>query len=254
MNERKYFMQNTEKIEKVEQIKDVIQLLDWQFGKITLDAQNVEEYNEKYYKILGWNDEVDVLYSIIALYALGLCAYYPEKYDVKQFRIFRQGTQQNRAYSAKHVEELYKSQEARKLNQNQYLREFAKISYKIGNVVPIWPGGNEDKGKDDVFDLPDLYFKKHEFWTKALENKYRENIFLEELLDSNWIVVEHKNRQEYNSSILGLTSTPDFLKSLFDEKNSVEWRIALYNTFLERINYIIETRTKKLNEFIRTHV
>lgn len=41
--------------------------------------------------------------------------------------------------------------------------------FDVGNVIPIWPGGNENKGKTKgCFDIQELYFAKYYDWFKAL--------------------------------------------------------------------------------------
>lgn len=45
-----------------------------------------------------------------------------------------------------------------KLNMLKELKDFLSVYNSIGNIIPIWPGGNESRDKFGCYDLPELYF------------------------------------------------------------------------------------------------
>lgn len=47
------------------------------------------------------------------------------------------------------------------LNNSPELLDFLKLYYSIGNVIPMWPGGNEVRGKKGIYDLPELFFNMY---------------------------------------------------------------------------------------------
>jgi hypothetical protein len=46
-----------------------------------------------------------------------------------------------------------------KLNKILEEKGFVEAIVQPGNIIPIWPGGNTDRGqRGHCFDIPDLYF------------------------------------------------------------------------------------------------
>lgn len=152
---------------------------------------SVEEARGKETKMLGW-DRSDVLYSFLGIYVLGLYAFDKEsgkgKFIRKGNQIVVSGTNQ-KLYSNKLVvdEGLYKSSYARELNSLPMFQEFLDLYYDIGNVIPIWPGGNTHRGQFQCYDLAHIYFSNKEilFWFVKLDEKY-DNAYFDEIFSGDF--------------------------------------------------------------------
>lgn len=155
---------------------------DWfNWRRLWSKEGTVEAEHQELTKRLGW-ECTDVLYSFLGLYTIGLLAFYPQ-----EFRLSRGGFQvrfkdRDRArqspYSFKFLYESYPQYP----ELNKEVKKFLMSYQRIGNVYPIWPGGNKDKGTSSVYDLPDFYFRKHPEWSRVLLDKYPE-AHLESVID-----------------------------------------------------------------------
>ena len=205
----------------------------------------VEKKFEKETKKLGW-DYTDVLYSFLGIYVIGLYAFDKEKSMEKQlyrriedgFVIFVGDTNQ-RLYSNNYILKMLKESNQpdnfSKLNQLKELKEFLSVYNSIGNVIPIWPGGNESRGKFGCYDLPELYFldKKIAPWTKYLLEKYDLNLFPD--VDEFNLLHDIESRKTLKNK----SKTVEFLDALDVES---------YKKYLVRITKNIEERGKYLNK------
>lgn len=205
----------------------------------------VEKKLEKETKILGW-EYTDVLYSFLGVYVIGLYAIDKEKAPEKQcynrkengFVIFVGDTSQ-RLYSKKYIFEMVNSltqpDNFSKLNKLKELKDFLRVYNSIGNVIPIWPGGNESRGKFGCYDLPELYFfdKKIAPWTKYLLEKYDLNLFPD--VDEINLLHDIESRKTLKNK----SKTVEFLDTLDVES---------YKKYLVRITKNIKERGKYLNK------
>ena len=125
-----------------------------------------------------------------------------------------------------------------KLNQLKELKEFLSVYNSIGNVIPVWPGGNESRGKFGCYDLPELYFldKKIAPWTKYLLKKYDLNLFPD--IDNINSLLDIKDNQDLNDK-------PKIVKFL-DDLN-----VKLYREYLERVVENIKKREEYLNNKLK---
>ena len=62
----------------------------------------------------------------------------------------------------------------RELNNYQGLQQFIDVCETVGNVIPVWPGGNVYRGQFCCYDCPDIYFNNEKIRDHALAfyNKY----------------------------------------------------------------------------------
>ena len=148
---------------KGSKMKTVDEIIEWRNNK----EKSVEEMFEEDTKKLGW-DKTDTLYSFLGIYVIGLYIFYPDMFICKNIEI-KAGDR--RAYSNNYVNENYR--QFYELNDLPELKNFISNYKKIGNVIPIWPGGNEHKGKSYCYDIPDIYFARYKEWAKALVQIYR---------------------------------------------------------------------------------
>ena len=185
---------------------------------------SLEEMHKENTAILSW-DETDTLYSFLGIYTIGLKAIYPDDFKSTQTQIKPTAKDKSKfnAYSNKFFQENYKKYP--KLNNLTELKTFLNCYLSIGNLIPIWHGGNVHRGTvAKCFDLPDIYFHKYSKMAKALTSVY-ENAFMEDILNS-----KHNDLSYY-------------LNMSTDE----------YKTFLERILNIINKRTEQINKFLKAN-
>lgn len=138
-----------------------------------------ERYSEICMK-LGWGEHTDVLYSFCGIMALGIYVQEKEKYKVGndgRIRLKKNGREQlaSKRRIRNMLEERY--QPLLYLLGQKQVKDFAGVYDSIGNLIPIWPGGNEFKGKCMIegkycYDIPDLFFRKY----GKLEKIYIEDI------------------------------------------------------------------------------
>lgn len=200
---------------------------------------SVEKSNIYKIQKLEWGEYTDVLYSFCNILALGVYIQEKDKYKVgKDKRIRLLGG----------IKWLATHESLRDLNKNNYtaikkltespiVGEFASVYNTIGNVIPIWPGGNEFKGTCFIdggycYDIPDIFFRKH----FVMEKVYIESILKKEISDVALA------RFELNAN----SNAPDKVKSILDifEYSSLDE----YFTFVRNIVNEIKTRNDELEK------
>ena len=182
------------------------------------EKTSLEQMHKKKTTILSW-DETDTLYSFLGIYTIGLKALHSDEFWSTKYQIRTEidGKSVN-AYSYKFLKKNYKRYYD--LNDLSELKAFLNCYLSIGNLIPIWPGGNVHRGAvANCFDLPDIYFHKYSKMAKALTSVY-ENAFMEDILNS-----KHNDLSYYFSMDI-------------DE----------YKTFLKRIVEVINKRTEQINK------
>ncbi len=173
-------------------------------------------YNEKVK--LEW-EETDTLYSFLGIYVIGLAAYYPNKFRSTNYSIL---TERGRnVYSNNFIYDNF--EKFVELNESEELMNFINNYLTIGNLFPIWPGGNIHKGKSYCFDIPEIYFCKHKKMAYALIKVYT-NSFMEE-------VIENRNNLEL-CKLLNM--------------NAEEYKL-----FLKNVVNTIQKRTHNIKDVLR---
>lgn len=240
---------NKNNIERIQNMNTIEDMLWW---KDLYDPNNiftVESINKDKIKNLEWGAKADVLFSFLGVYVIGMYVYYPMEYRRTNYQIHicdsNEYNLEGSIYNFNKIKRINEDREkCKELNENESLKKFIKKYFSIGNVIPIWPGGNTDRGKAGVFDILNIYCNKDDnaYWMKTLVERYN-NTFLE-------FVFNEEEEFEINKNIVKLSycSTPEFLDSFenLNEKN----RISLYNLWLKKIVNVIEDREKKLMDWI----
>ena len=140
----------------------------------TTGSDSVENINLEAASILKW-DRLDTLYSFQKIYQIGLqLPVYSEQLQDARSRIVGNISSRKTQYEL--------SKYMKDLNCGIENTGFLSVYFQLGNVIPIWPGGNQDKGAG--YDLPETYFRDNMYWTQALLQKY-DNACMEEILDNN---------------------------------------------------------------------
>lgn len=192
----------------------------FEWKKNVTKKNSVEMLNSNNSHISNW-DNTDVLYSFIMIYQIGIYVFYPElcnrtNYSIKR----REGGFFKTDYLLAEEGGKPRYMEYEKLNTAIEKTSFIEKYTLPGNVMPIWPGGNVDKGeKSYCFDIPDLYFYKNRRWAYALQTVYIDS-FLDEVIYSSYAM-----------------NTKKFLDYMNEDT---------YMDFLNHICKVIETRNKKM--------
>ena len=227
----------------LDKIKEISTVEDFFWWKNLPNRFSVENLNSEKIRKLGW-DNSDVLYSFLGVYVIGVLAYYPNSFRKTNYQI--KNNENEIMYSLDRLSKQFS--EFTELNDNKQLIKFIKVYFSIGNTIPIWPGGNENRGKSYMFDIPDIYFNKNQIWAKILMEIYR-NSFLEKVMDSK-IMFDGDRQYINNPSFFNFDSTPQFLESIVNDKYSLNVRKYLYSKWVERIVGIIQDREQKLINWI----
>lgn len=119
------------------------------------------------------------------------------------------------------------------------IREFAIVYNTIGNLIPLWPGGNEFKGTcfidgEYCYDIPDIFFCKH----YEMEKVYIENILKMEISDIALSRFEFTTNSDSPNKVKSILSIFEY--SSLDE----------YFAFVKNIVNEIKTRNNELKRLL----
>lgn len=198
-------------------MKSVEEFMLWKDARNKF-AKSIEKTYEKETDSLGWLYS-DVLYSFLGIYTLGIYVYYPHEFQ-------RNGTlltfinEELGKPSYLKLKDRYKNYKA--LNELEELNSFLAVYESIGNLIPMWPGGNVHKGKDcNYYDLTEIYFNNFKDWRDYLVLEYP-NACLEEIVDRS---------ETYNMK--------EFIDNLDKE---------FYKKYLNEITQVIKNREVELKK------
>lgn len=125
--------------------------------------ETVEKYNVDKIIKLNWECP-DVLFSFRGVYAIGVFIYYRQlfgdnvKTDIKVKD--EKGATRQRLYSDKFLSENYP--QFSDVNDLPEIKGFLEHYYDIGNIIPTWPGANINRGMAHCYDIPNVYYKRHD--------------------------------------------------------------------------------------------
>ena len=207
-------------------VKTVDEFLQWKSSS----QKGIEEiYAQVTLNDLGWGN-TDVMYSFLGIYAIGVWVYNKDKFRVTNYYIKENGKRQS-IYSYDFIKKIQNDDSYDLKELNEKFRDFIEVYSSLGNVMPIWPGGNKEKGKTQgCFDIPELYFNKHYEWFLALRQIYRNNICFDGIINKRT-----PQKQCYRS-------LQDFLKTVETPEK--------YEELLDKVVSNIKTREKEVNNFI----
>lgn len=215
----------------------VYEILLWKDKSYKIkEPKSVEEKNIKYMNKCGAAS--DVLYSFLGIYAIGVWVYNKEKLkeelftvDANRIRTINDDDKNQYLWSIKFLLVL----QEREINGikvealNIFLNKedgFASHYFDVGNVIPIWPGGNTQKGNQNLgnMDIPEIYFHKYLSWFDILSS----------LSFSYLNCMSKKVKEERFGS----------LKKFLDSVDTIE----SYNEYIDYIVSIIKARTKLIED------
>ena len=182
------------------------------------NPQSVEEVFYDYTNICGGENETDVLYNILYLYAIGL--YIKTRNEPNINYSISNRIQSGRQY----LHSLNYINNHRDLNVDECLNPLAKVYFSYGNLTVMWPGGNILKGggNNGYYDNPDIFFRKHKKWFFVLKRK--KYAFLD-------VFVERIKNKKYES----LKTFVDSFKDLSEFAEYINGIVAIINDRTEKI-------------------
>lgn len=196
----------------------------------------VEQANAESIRDLKWDADVDVLYSFLLVYKLGLEIKNNTRFQELKKEFKNQYSNLGKSLNPNSTAFLYfcsQDKEYQELNQNPCMKTFLSLYFTIGNVIPIWPGGNEARGKLGIYDIPELFFNAYPKWTAELIRQYQ-NININEVVHYDpFFVCSGKERNVY---------TITELKRRMTAQNQI------YYDYLAHRNAIIQKRNAAFNQ------
>lgn len=131
---------------------------------------------------LGWGAYRDVLYSFLGVFTIGCYIFErakgnQENYQIGEDNIIRVAGTSQRLYSRNYIRSHF--EEFAGLADIDEIKEFASVYHSAGNIIPIWPGGNEFKGKARCYDIPDIFF--YEEQNRKMEKAYLRYVLHKEI-------------------------------------------------------------------------
>lgn len=200
---------------------------------IFLKYKSIEESNRVKTDALGWGKYTDVLYSYLGIFTLGVYIFENDKlskYSIGKDNIIRIKDTKKWLYNRNYIQEHFS--DFSELANIKELRDLAKVYYSIGNIIPIWPGGNEFKGKSYCYDIPEIFFFNH----GEMEKVYVQYILKKTIND-----VALTRFISSSSSYVSNTETV------------LKYNIQEYMEFVRHIVEEIKMRTDELNKYIITN-
>lgn len=210
------------------------------------ESLSVEDDNREKSQRLNWGDNIDVLYSFLLIYKLGL-----EVINNERFSELKEEYKQNHKIIRLNPMSLkflyYCSQDStfKSLNENKDMLKFLSLYSSIGNVIPIWPGGNEARGKKGIYDIPEIFFNMYPLWTDELIRQHQDSIFLDEVVKNDCFKI---SREHGKSSITykNMFSSIEVLKDIMKNNSQA------YYDYLKHRNKVISSRSEKIDNYIKS--
>ncbi len=226
-------------------IKTIDDMFRWKLDIIYHDS--VEKINNEFIEKLGWIEETDVLYSFLLTYRLGLEVINEDKFHEKKEEYKEKNNLKRiNPNSPMFLYSCSLDSTYAKLNNCDEYNEFLSLYFSIGNIIPIWPGGNEAKGKKGIYDIPEIFFRTYDTWTKALVEKYP-NANMGAIINNSFLVCRNNENKSY--SIKGYRnafSNLDQLRKMMKDNNQ------MYFDYLKHRNDIIKARNESIIKIIHT--
>lgn len=209
--------------------KDIDEWFKWKNTPDKIkDPISVEDQFKDYTEICGGENQTDVLYNILYLYAIGL--YIKTRNDPNinysvSIRI-QKGTQ--------YLHSLNYINKNRDDDVDKCLNPLAKVYFSYGNLTVMWPGGNTLKGNGNngYYDNPDIFFRRHKEWFFVLEKKRYAflDVFVERIKNKNYETLE-----TFVDSFKDLREFADYINGIVEivndrtEKIKEELKNSVYN-------------------------
>lgn len=194
---------------------------------IFLEYESLEKSNRSRTEALGWGKYTDVLYSFLGIFTLGVYIFEKDKeskYSIGKDNIIRIANTKKWLYSREYIQKNFS--DFSKLSNIIELKDFANVYNSIGNIVPIWPGGNEFKGKSHCYDIPEIFFYNH---------GEMEKVYIQYFL---------KKKVKDVALTRFITNSPLYVNSV---ETVLKYNIEEYTKFVQHIVEEINMRTDEIN-------
>lgn len=235
---------------RAEEIKTIDDMLRWKLDASKcreLEIQSISHYSVEKENAgncakLGWKQSTDVLYSFLLPYLLGL-----QIVNGTRFLEIKEQVKDNRKLDRLNnnspilIYECSKDDTFKDFNERVEWTEFINLYFSIGNVIPIWPGGNEARGKAGIYDIPELFFAEHKVWTDTLVNMYK-NAYMDEIIKNDLFFVHH-TKEGIRYSIRGSEEVTASKSRLFEMMKDDP---QIYFDYLKHRNDLIKYRKERL--------
>ena len=214
----------------------VIDILIWK-NENKKWPKSVEKHNESYTNSCGGEEMTDVLFSFLGIYAIGVWVYnknivglFKREANKIKVSVEKNGIYDQILCSKKFLLQLQDEQIAgiNVYDLNEDIKEFAEVYFNVGNLIPMWPGGNKLKGNQNkgFMDIPELFFSRYFDWYEDLAKK--ENVYLKNM--SEYLIA---NKDHFGS-----------LENFLDALDSVDE----YRKYIKHVVSVIKERTKCINK------
>ena len=222
------------------EFKTVNDFFNWKLKK-SESSSSVEQINRNTTNLLKWGRDTDVLYSFLLTYKLGLEVTNSKKFiELKKIYMNENKLKRLNTMSPNFLYFCSKDSAFESLNNNDYMLEFLDLYFSIGNVIPIWPGGNKARGMKGIYDIPEIFFNMYPLWRDELIRQYDNTIFLDD-------VVKESRYENTLKDYPGLFMSINRLKKAISENNQI------YNDYLCHRNSVIRSREQKITEYIKSN-
>lgn len=212
--------------------------------------KSVEEYFRDSTKALSW-DITDVLFSFTLMYYLGISLYDKDAFE-KLYQEEKRKQPRNRLckYSTKFLYRCSLNKRFEAFNENKDLVGFVNAYFSLGNVIPIWPGGNEARGKMGILDIPEIFFNMYPEWTKELLRQ-NPNAKMDSVINNSvFLVSRNTNKGLYIKGYNKAFSNIEEFNKLVKEKTDFQAENGFYFDYLLYRKNIIENRETELQNIV----
>jgi len=227
-------------MEKITIPSTVEDILKWKNGINEGNwPKSVEDYNDNYTKKCGGSDMTDVFFSFLGLYAIGVWVFNKhidglfkiEKNKIKTLRENKKGYHQILC-----SKRFLLSLQSEKINNidvvqlNECLKEFSNKYFDVGNLIPMWPGGNCLKGNQNkgFMDIPEIFFRKYLYWYGKLADH-----------SQSWLSGMNERVKDTR-----FDSLKDFLSSIDSPEKYINYINDLVNIIEDRTEQIINSENR----------
>lgn len=201
--------------------RTVKEILEWKNSTGRRNwSESVEKYNHEYTEKCGGTGMTDVLFSFLGIYAIGVWVFNKnidglfkiEKNKIKTLQE-ENGEYHKQILCSKIFLLRLQNEKVNGINVdvlNEHLKGFVDTYFNVGNLVPMWPGGNTLKGNQNMgfLDIPELFFRKYSYWYGKLNE--HPQAWLKEM--NVEVDVEHTRFNSLESFLISVNSPKKYVE------------------------------------------
>jgi len=220
-------------------------------GESRIFQKSVEDYFRASTDILLWGPNTDVLYSFTLIYYLGISLYKEDVFNqLYQDEKNKQPKNKLCRYSTKFLYKCSKDERFESFNSNQDVVGFVNNYFSLGNVIPIWPGGNEARGKMGILDLPEIFFNTYPEWTKELLRQ-NPNARMDSVINNSLFLVSRKEAPGFHiKGYKDTFSSFEEFKRCVKDRTNFDLGTGFYFDYLRHRINVIKKREEELQNIV----